>query len=126
MLRYSIAASCCGVWAGERPGRPTSPMKSVSPVKNGGGPVRRAAIVHQNANALECVPKSVEEPEAALAELNLVSVLDRHVRELTAGSGAQIDPSFGAFRRLALSRHEVSIEVRLDDRFDFPILASRR
>ena len=32
MLAYKMAASSCGVWVGERSGRPTSPTKSVSPV----------------------------------------------------------------------------------------------
>ena len=42
MLRYMIAASCCGVWVGERSGRPTSPTKRVSPVKTRpAGPARR-------------------------------------------------------------------------------------
>src|SRR5215472_17604393 len=27
MLRYRMAASCCGVWIGERFGRPTSPTR---------------------------------------------------------------------------------------------------
>ena len=91
-----------------------------------GGPIRFAAIVHQNANALECVSRSVQEPEAALAELNLVSVLDRDVRELSAGSRAEIDVRSGAFRQFAMSRNEVGMEVSLDDVFDLQILAGCR
>ena len=126
MLRYMIAASCCGVWVGERSGRPTSPTKRVSPVKTEAGRSGCAAIVHQNANALECVSRSVQEPEAAVAELNLVSVLDRDVRELSAGSRAEIDLRSGAFRQFAMSRHEVGMEVSLDNVFDLPILAGCR
>jgi hypothetical protein len=67
----------------------------------------------------------MEEPEAALAELNLVSILDRDVWELSAGSVAQIDPGSGAFRQFAMSRHKVGMEVSLDDVPDFPIPGSR-
>ena len=94
--------------------------------KDRGGPIRYATIVHQNANALECVPRSLQEPEAALAEPNFVSVLDRDVSELSAGSRAEIDLSPGAFRQLAMPRHEVSMEVSLDDVLDSPILTSCR
>jgi hypothetical protein len=125
MLLYMRAASCCGVWVGERSGRPTSPTKSVSGEYRG-GPSRIAAIVHQNANALECVSRSVQEPEAALTELNLVSVLDRDVSELSAGFRAEIDLRSGAFRQFPMPRHEVGMDVSLDDVFDSPILTSCR
>src|SRR5262249_48980562 len=47
------------------------------------GPAGLSAIVHQNANALKGVSRSLQEPKAALAESNLVSVLHRDVREFS-------------------------------------------
>jgi hypothetical protein len=67
----------------------------------------------------------VEEPEPAIAEPNLVTVPDRDIREFRSGSCAQIDPSSRAFRQFAMSRHEVGMEVSLDDIFDLTVLAGR-
>ena len=53
----------------------------------------------------------MEEPEAALAELNLVSILDRDVWELSAGSVAQIDPGSGALRQFAMSRKPARLKI---------------
>ena len=88
-----------------------------------GGAIRRAAIVHQNANALECVSRSLQEPEGALSELNLVPVLDRHVKELRSGSHSEMDVRSGALRKFAMSRDEVGMDVGLDNMFDLPALA---
>lgn len=88
-----------------------------------GRSIGSAEIVHQNANALECVSRSVEEPEPTFAEPNFVTVHDRDMREFGSGSSAQVDPGSRAFRQLAMSRHEVGMEVSLDDVFDVPILA---
>src|SRR5262249_10970170 len=85
------------------------------------GTIRMAAIVHQNANAVECVSRSLQEPEAAVAELNLVSVLDRDVRKLSTGSRAKIDLRSGAVGEFAMSRNEVGMKVSLDDVFDLPL-----
>jgi hypothetical protein len=68
----------------------------------------------------------VQEPEATVAELNLVSVRDRDVKEFSAGSHAEIDVRSGAFRKFAMSRHEVGMDVSLDDVFDLGIHASCR
>jgi hypothetical protein len=68
----------------------------------------------------------VEELKTALAELNPVSIIDRDVRELGTGSGAQIDPGSRAPRQFAMSRHEVGMEVSLYHVFDFPISPGRR
>ena len=67
------------------------------------GPIRFAAIVHQNANAFERMSGSLQEPEAALSELNLVSVRDRHVKELRSGSRPEMDVRSGALRKFAMS-----------------------
>ena len=94
--------------------------------EDGGRPVRLAAIVHQNANAFERMSRSLQEPEAALSELNLVSVLDRDVRELSSRSRAEIDVRSGALGKFAMSGDEVGMHVGLDNVFDLPRLAGRR
>ena len=94
--------------------------------EDGGGPIRLAAIVHQNANAFEGMSRSLQEAEAALPELDLVSVLHRDVRELSAGSRAEIDVRASALRKFAMSRDEVGMDVSLDDVFDLPPIASCR
>ena len=90
------------------------------------GPLRLAQIGHHDANALHRMPGSLEEPEAALPELNLVSVLDRDVRELGSGPGAEIDARPGALGKFAMARDEVGVQVRLDNMFDLPPLAGCR
>ncbi len=62
-----------------------------------------AAIVHQNANTLQCVSRSLQEPEAALSELNLVSVRHRDVKELSSGAHAEVDVRLGALRKFTMS-----------------------
>ena len=94
-------------------------------MKTEGGPIRLATILHQNANALEGVSRSLQETEGAVTELNLVSVFDRNVRNLRAGSRAEIDARSRAFRKLVMSRHEVGMEVSLDDVLDLPLLSRR-
>jgi hypothetical protein len=67
--------------------------------------------------------RSLEELEAALPELNLVSVLDRDVRELSSGPGAEIDARSGALGKFAMARDEVGMQMSLDNMFDPPPLA---
>jgi hypothetical protein len=45
---------------------------------------------------------SLQEPEAALAEPNLVSVIDRDVRKPGSGACAEIDMRSGAFGEFAM------------------------
>ena len=92
-------------------------------MKTVGGPLRLAQIVHQDTNALHGVSWSLQEPEAALTELDLVSVLDRDVREQRAGPGAEIDARSGATGKFAMPRDEVGMQVGLDDVFDLPSIA---
>ncbi len=70
--------------------------------------------------------RSLQEAEAAVAELNLVSVFDVDVRKLSAGSGAKIDVRSRAFRKFAVSRNAVGMDVSLGNVFNFPIPAARR
>src|SRR5713101_6221111 len=79
--------------------RPTDVTNEESvPGEHDGRPIRLAAIVDQNADAFECMSRSLQEPEAALSELNLVPVLDRDVKELSSRSRAEIDVRGGAVR----------------------------
>ena len=84
--------------------RPTDVTNEESvPGEHDGRPIRLAAIVDQNADAFECMSRSLQEPEAALSELNLVSVRDRHVKELRSGSHPEMDVRSGALRKFAMS-----------------------
>ncbi len=114
------------MWVGERSGLPTSPTKRVSPVKTDAGPLRRAAVVHQDANALEGVSGSLQEPERALSEFDPVAVRDRHVRELRSGSRADVDLRAGPFREFQMSGDEVGMDVGLDNLGDLPTLLGCR
>ena len=46
---------------------------------------------------------SLQEAEAALPELDPVSILDRGVREQSAGPVAEINPRSGAFGQFAMA-----------------------
>src|SRR5262249_36004049 len=85
--------------------------------------IRVAAIVHQYANAFEGVPGSLQKTEATVAELNLVSVPNGNMSELGARSGAEIDLRSRAFRKFAMTRHEVGMDVSFDNIFDLPVPA---
>src|SRR5437016_4441549 len=69
-----------------------------------GRSVGLAAIEHQNANTLECVSRSLQEPEAALSELNHVAIRHGDVKELSAGSHAEVDVRSSALRKFTMSR----------------------
>jgi len=80
----------------------------------------------QNANALQSVSRSLQEPEAAIAELDLVAVVDGDVREFSTGPRSQIDTRSGAFRQFAMSRNEVGMNVSFDDVFDLHVFGRCR
>src|SRR5262249_47012563 len=60
------------------------------------------------------------------AELKFIAVLNRYMRELSAGSGTQVNARSGPFGKLEMSRHEVGVDMSLDNVADLPFLASRR
>src|SRR5262245_14233497 len=70
--------------------------------------------------------RSLQEPKRALTELQFVPILDFDMGELRTGSRADIDLRSGAFRKFAVSRHEVGMDVSLDDVFDLPPFAGCR
>jgi hypothetical protein len=55
--------------------------------------------------------RSLQEPEAALSEPNLVSVLNGHVRELRSGTRPKIDVRSGTLRKFAMSRDKVGMDM---------------
>ena len=88
--------------------------------------VRLAEIRHQDADALHGMAGSLQEAKAALPELNLLAVLNRLVGELSPGPGPEIDPRSGTFGEFAMPRHEVGVQMRLDNVFDLPPVARCR
>src|SRR5262249_22110179 len=94
--------------------------------ENHAGPGRLAQIVHQNANAFDCVAGSLQEPETALPEPDLVSIMNRGMRELRSRTGAQVDLGAGSLCEFTVSGDEVGVDMGLDDMFDLPPVASGR
>ena len=59
-------------------------------------PVRLAEIGHDDADTFEGMSGRLHEAEAALAEADFIAVLDVDVREVYAGSAAEVDLRSGA------------------------------
>jgi hypothetical protein len=66
------------------------------------------------------VPWGLQKSEAALAELNPVSVSDCNVRELSSRASAEIYLRSGALGEFVMSGDKIGVNVRLDDVFDLP------
>jgi hypothetical protein len=63
---------------------------------------------------------SLQNAEAAFAELDSVAFLDRDVRELSSGTCAEINLCACVFGKLAMSRDKVGVNVRFDNVPYFP------
>ena len=68
-----------------RSGRPTAPTNSVSPVSTNHGSGPRLQIGHDQADALGRVAGRVQHPDARVAELDLLAVVERLERERHVG-----------------------------------------
>ena len=83
-----------------------------------------------HANALDSMAWRLQELEPALSEPDFVPIANRGVRELGAGASAQpsskIDTSPRTLGQFVVARDEIGMQVRLDNMFDLPPVASRR
>jgi hypothetical protein len=75
-------------------------------------------VGHDDAQTLHRVAGSLEEFEAATAELNGVAISNGYVAESRARSLADIDAGAGAFREFAMTGDKVGVEVGLNDVLD--------
>ena len=98
-----------------RSGRPTSPMKSVSPVSTAFGTSLTARSIDEDRDRLRRVARRLEKPQDDLAHADLVALPDRDVVEFRVRLRAEVDLRAGACGELLVAGHEVGVEVRLDD-----------
>src|SRR5215469_12385737 len=70
--------------------------------------------------------RSLQELEAAVSELKLVSILDRDMREPCTGTSADVDAGVSALGEFTVPRDEIGVHVCLDDVLDLPPVASGR
>jgi hypothetical protein len=83
-------------------------------------------VSQNNTDALDCVTRSLEEIEAAVPELNKISIPHRQVHERCAGTFPDVDVGAGAFGKFPMPGNEVCVQMRLDDMLDPDPLACRR
>ena len=110
-----MSASCCGVCVGERSGRPTSPMNSVSPVNTaqGSSPCSQSVSTRQTLSGVW--PGVSSAVRQSVADLQLEAVMQRDVLELRARGRADVDLRAGSLRQLPVAGDEVGMQVRLED-----------
>ena len=65
---------------------------------------------------------SFEEAQAALAEGDLVAIVDGDVREPGCGAGAHVDLGAGAGGQLAVAGDEVGMQMGFDDVLDLEVV----
>ena len=92
-------------------------MKSVSPVSTAKGHLT-FQVSYKYRDAFDGVAWRFEKREAAVTEGKMAAVTYWNVRELRSGLRAKIDGRARAGRQLPMARHEVGVQVSLDDVLD--------
>ena len=77
--------------------------------------LRGGAVEHENRDGLGRVPGRLEETQRHRAHPDLVALGNRRVGERRSGLCAEVDLRTGSLGQLPVPRHEIRVEVRLDD-----------
>ena len=99
-----------------RSGRPTSPIRSESPLKTSHGSSRAAAAVGDGVGVMGGrVTRRRDRGHDRVAELDHVTVGERDVLELDAGAGGEVGGRAGALDERGQAGDVVGLDVRLED-----------
>src|SRR5258708_2985116 len=83
-------------------------------------------VRHQEANALQRVPRRLEDLQPAPSERNLICIPHRFVTERGAGAIAEINCRSRELGELVMPRNEIGVQVRFDDVTDRETVLARR